>query len=456
MSTPATTLQEAALRLRLGPLEENSADHVDLSAARGSNCLASLAARLQECADTGNDRSHLAFVGHRGSGKSTELIRMAGTLRHSIFPVHLILDPTLENDADYPELLLWMVEGVAAALKKENIPLASKHLQAVEQWFAAVTKEDIRATSSKVSMETEASAEAGFSFLGLGAKILAKIKSAIQGSHEYRHTVRERIKESRAELLTIVNSFLHAARAALASAGHPPRLLIIQDNLDRLDRESALRIFATGGETLQRLDGLFLWTPPVGSHLAPFNITAVFQTFFMPMISVRRRNGVENKTAVKGLTDLLAARMDLKLLFASPGLVRALTLLSGGSVRELIRLTDLARLNARVENRPHITKADLTVAAKEAASALQNAFIPNNVYFPILAEIHRHKQLEADLDGGFSTERVNARREFFHQLISQEAIFAYNGDDYWLDVRPVFHELRTFRAALAKGPPVAP
>ena len=99
-----------------------------------------------------------------------------------------------------------------------------------------------------------------------------------------------------------------------------------------------------------------------------------------------------------------------------------------------------------------ITKADVTASAKEAASALQNAFIPNNVYFPILAEISRHKQFEADLDGGFSPERVNARREFFHQLISEEAIYHYNGDDAWLDVHPVFHILRSFQEALAKVP----
>ena len=71
MPHPATPLQEAAVRLRLSPLTEDSQDHVDLSAARGSNCLNRLTARLLECADNGDAACHLAFSGHHGSGKST-------------------------------------------------------------------------------------------------------------------------------------------------------------------------------------------------------------------------------------------------------------------------------------------------------------------------------------------------------------------------------------------------
>jgi len=449
MPAPATTLQDAALRLQLTPLVENSTDYVDLSDARGSNSLASLTERLSECAAAGITRCHLAFVGHRGSGKSSELTRIAGSLRHSYFPVILTLDPTLENDADYPELLLWMVEGVAAALKTAGVPFDLKLLEPVEKWFAAVTKESSDVSGFKMSIAAEASATAGFSFFGLGAKILGKIKSAIQGSREYRHTVRERIKESRAELLTILNTFLQHARTALTGAGRPARLLIIQDNLDRLDRESALRIFSGGGETLQGLDGHFLWTPPVGSHLAPFKIATVMDTYFMPMISIRRRTGTVNKTAVAGLSTVISTRMAAHL-FATPSVLRELVLLSGGSVRELLRLTDRARLNARTEKRDHITKPDVIHAAKLSASAIQNAFIPNNVYFPILAEIHLHKELISDLDGGFTAERVDARREFFHRLLSEEAIYAYNGDDYWLDIHPALLHLRSFKETLDK------
>ena len=74
----------------------------------------------------------------------------------------------------------------------------------------------------------------------------------------------------------------------------------------------------------------------------------------------------------------------------------------------------------------------------------------------ISSSISRHKKFEADLDGGYSPERVDARREFFHRLISEEAVFAYNGDDSWLDVHPVFHVLRDFKDALDVVPAFNP
>lgn len=452
MPSPATTLQEAAERLRAFPLTEQAHDYVDLSAARGSNCLAQLRSRLRECAASGTTRGHLAFVGHRGSGKSTELLRLEKDISHSFFPIHLYLDASLEMDADYPELLLWMVEGVAEKLKEASVPFDTKHLDAVGKWFCEVTKLDTETITKEVGIETQVSGSVGFSFAGLGAKIIAKLKSAIKGSKDYREEVREKVKKSGDELITVINSFLTAATEALAAAQKPSHLLIVQDNLDRLSREAALRIFRDGGETIQRVEALCIWTPPVGSQLSPFQLPRLFEHFEMPMISVRRRDGSVNSTAVKALTDVIAARMDIPLLFATKSLVRDLILLSGGSVRELLRLTTNARLNARAEDRDRIAKADVAATAKGAAIALQNGLMPNNVYFPILAEISVHKNFEADLDGGYTPERVDARREFFHGLIAEGAVFAYNGDDSWWDVHPVLHVLKDFQKSLAKVP----
>ena len=44
MTAPAQNLNEAKARLSLEPLTDTATDYVDLSAARGSKCLAKLAA----------------------------------------------------------------------------------------------------------------------------------------------------------------------------------------------------------------------------------------------------------------------------------------------------------------------------------------------------------------------------------------------------------------------------
>lgn len=449
MTAPAQNLNEAKSRLSLEPLADSATDYVDLSAARGSNCLAKLAARLRESAELSEPRCHLAFVGPRGSGKSTELLRMEKNLEDVFFPIHLFIDPTLEGDADYPDLFLWLVESIAQRLGEAGVPFDDKHTEAVANWFYDVTKFEKSTTTSEIALEAEASASAGGSWFGSGFKLLAKLKSAIKGSKESRDEMRRETKKRADELIQVVNNFLAAATVALKTAGKPARLLIVQDNLDRLRREAALHIFKENGEMIQKINASCVWTPPVATLIAPFNIQGIFQTFPMPMISVRKKNGDTNADALRDLTLLVTKRMEISLTFENHDLVQDLILVSGGSVRDLLRFIDEARLNAKVENHAVIEAPDFKATVKQFALTLQNALTPGNIYLPILAEISLHKKFEADLDHGYSTEKVNTRREFFHSLIAEGAVLAYNGDENWYDVHPVLHHLGDFQAALA-------
>ncbi len=438
------------------PLSDTSTEYVDLSAARGTKCLAKLANRLRESAESGEARCHLAFVGHRGSGKSTELLRMEKDLADKFFPVHLFVDGTLESDADYPDLFLWLVESIAQKLHDAGVPFDDKHIAAVADWFCAVTEFDKSATIKSVTVAAEASASVGTNWFGTGFKVLASLKSAIKGSKETREEMRREIKKRADDLVQLVNNFLAAATIALQAAGKPASLLIVQDNLDRLSRESAIQLFKDSGEIIQKLNAACVWTPPVGSLLAPFNIGRVFTTFPMPMISVRKQDGESNPVAITALTELVAKRMDIGLTFEPPGLVTDLILASGGSVRELLRLIDETRLNASVEDHTIIGESDVQATVKQFALMLQNSLSPGNIYLPILAEISLTKNFEADLQHGYSTEAVNARRDFFHSLIAEGAVLAYNGDENWLDVNPILHQLRVFKVALAAAQPPAP
>ncbi len=456
MLGPATNLTDASGRLSLQPLSDNSPDYVDLSAARGNNCLKKLEIRLRRFVENQETSCHVAFIGHRGSGKSTELLRMEEKLSDIFLPIHLYVDGRLQEDADYPELLLLLVESIAEAFAKKKISLAPEHAQAVADWFSQVTKFETEKTELASSLETGAEASAGVRVFGLGFKLFAKLRSAITGSKERRNEMRREVKKYADELIELVNAFLRAADSALQAQPKPLRLLLVQDNLDRLGRDAALNLFNENGETLNRLEVACVWTPPVGSLLSPFNISQKFQHFPMPMISVRRKNGKTNPDAIKGLTALVEKRLSIPDIFATAALVKELILVSGGSVRELLRFIDAALLNTRAEDHTHIEKSDTKAAIKEYALQLENSLVPSNIFLPILAEISVHKEFTADLEHGYSAEAVDARRHFFHSLIAQESVFAYNGDENWEDVHPALHVLPAFIKALAGVKPANP
>jgi len=444
---PAESLQEAVNALQLEPLDADDRFYADLSSARESKDLAELENRLREAAEHGHGKCHLGLRGHRGSGKSTELLRMEERLSDVFFPVHLFLDQTLHLDADYPDLFLWLVELLGRRLVEEKIPIDKDRLENVALWFAEVTKTHGTESEAKIELAAESEVSARYGIFGTGLKLLARIKSTFIGSTTRRLEMRQQLQNYAQELLTNVNGFLDHAADALQKAGKPGRLLIVQDNLDRLDRKAAIKLFKDGAQIITDLHGTFVWTPPVGSHMPLFNIDNVFTVFDLPTIGVRTRQGAEQERALAGLTQLVANRLRLELTFASPDLVRNLILASGGSVRDLLRLLEYARSNARVEGHTVIEADDITTAVKKMGLGLEKILIPSSVYFPILAEIAVTKRWNGYEAGGLTPDEADKRRAFFHQLILEGAVFAYNGDGLWYDVHPSLHRVALFREA---------
>src|SRR5258708_6371180 len=90
-SGPAQSLEDSAQLLQLGPLGPNDPLYTSLDAARGTRELTKLETLLRNSARTPGAFARCAFVGSRGSGKSTYLLHLEDVLRKaSLFtPVHI-------------------------------------------------------------------------------------------------------------------------------------------------------------------------------------------------------------------------------------------------------------------------------------------------------------------------------------------------------------------------------
>ena len=80
-----------------------------------------------------NAFARAAFVGNRGSGKSTFLLHLEDWLEKArVFTtLHIYLDPSLETDCDYSDLLLWMVDEVAREFERRGHPVDAAELSKV-------------------------------------------------------------------------------------------------------------------------------------------------------------------------------------------------------------------------------------------------------------------------------------------------------------------------------------
>lgn len=447
----AETLSAVAAQTVVEPLDPGDPRYVDLRAGRATTDLRQMQIHLEDQNADENLFGKIAFVGHRGSGKSTELLRLEHELAARFTSVHLYADQDLMNDFDYTDMLLWLAESVAGRFAKDKSlkPLDQGLVDNVGRWFAERTLEDVEKVEKEISLEAQAEGQAKAGWFGIGFALLSRLKSMVKGNVERRSTVRQKLRSHGSELVDKVNLLLDNAAETLVGLNRRPDLLVVQDNLDRLPSDVARRLYFDNGDTLKRLRAHFVFTVPIAMILSPWNISNVFEnTFSMPMIKPRNRRGNEVKKAVDALVSVLDARLVSDRVFTARAIPRHLARSCGGSVRDLIRLLNYAQLSARAADKSAIDMP----AAKEAVRKLrldyEKLLVPGQAYYPVLARIHQTKQGPL-VTPAVTPETVETNRAFLRELLFNGAVLEYNGDECWYDVHPAITEIQAFQDALA-------
>ncbi len=446
---PAQSLTEVAAQATLEPLPLGDPRYVDLSAGRDTKELRQLRLHLEDQRGRENRFAKVAFTGHRGSGKSTELLRLEDRLAGRFTSLHLYVDETLLRDLEYTDLLLWLVDSLARKFAEWSMPLDERLVDEVANWFAEIVKEEIKSVKAGTELEAtlEGEAKAGLYFASL--RVFSRLKSIVTGSIDSRQTIRKKLQPYGQDLINRVNGLLDSAARALEQRGKEPDLLIVQDNLDQLSADAARRLFIENGKLLKELRAHFVFTTPVALAMEPpWDIGRVFDNrFTMPMVKTRRPNGKPFKTGLDALTELVGRRVDLGKIFASMKVVRFLVEMSGGSVRDLLRLLNQAQLLARVDHKSKIDLATAQEAALKLRLDYERALVPGQTYFPLLAKVHQSKKLELPKPSE-DPELVDKARDIFNRLLLMGVVFEYNGEELWFDVHPIVRKIGPFKDAV--------
>jgi hypothetical protein len=446
---PAQTLAEVARQATLEPLPLGDPRYIDLSAGQETRDLKLLRQYIEE--QSADDRRYAlaAFSGHRGCGKTTQLLRLEHELSPRFTSIHVYADETLlqDPDLDYPDLMLWLVDQLVREFDQRGHPLDERLVADVADWFAARTEEDVKALRAEATAEAEAEAAGKARLYFVSLKMLARIRSMVQGSVERRQTIRRELQRYSADLLSRVNELLDGAARVLERKRAPPDLLIVLDNLDRLVAESAERLFIEKGELLGRLNAHVVCTAPVAMVLsAAANTGQMFEhRFTLPMVKVQQKSGQTYKKGVDALVSLIAARADLDRTFVDIKVPQYLARMSGGSVRDLMRLLFQAQSLARVDDKNRIDQASAREAVKRIRLDLERTLWP----YRALARIHESKSLpEPEAADQHQLERARA---FYADLLIQSVVREYDGGECWYDVHPIMRDIPAFKDALKRG-----
>jgi len=442
--TQARTLKDAYNNADpVQPLPAGDPRYVDCTPVRGNEDVVSQ--MLKKILWAERRFTAQLFTGHRGCGKSTELLRLQARLEEAGYVVlYFESDDDLDlNDIEYTDLLLTIARRVISDLHNKGIRLPDSLLQEIEAWYNEVlyAEDKLRETGRELAAE----AELGIGLpkeLPLVARLLARTTAQIKTGRAVKTEIRRKLDPQISQLIANVNLLLQAAHAQIRKKGQQGLVLIV-DNLDRIvfrdldnGRTSHSAFYVEHGEQLRDLDCHLIYTVPIS--LMYSDRATVVQSIFpdchvLPMIKVRDRENRLYQPGLDHLRDMLAARIDLDTL-CTPDAITYLCEASGGHPRDLMFMVRQACVYAPGNVWPRPITLEVIKRAEAQLVATYSRMIPET-HYSLLARVHLTKQVQAD----------EAHELMLYNLSVLEYI---NGMPPWHDVHPAVRKLPKFQVAL--------
>lgn len=412
------------------PLQPGDKRFVDLTKARGirSNVAQKIAKMIKH---TEIGRFHHQLVsGHRGCGKSTELLQLQEQLiKDGFFVVYFDVEEMLDlADIKYQDVLIAITRAIEEKLRKAGLEINASLRENLDQWFAERILVNEREVKGEVSLKTEFGLD---SKLPLLARAVALVTSQLKASSGRKEEIRLRLHNELVAFIERLNTLIDHARSLVQDGGNRD-LVVIVDGLEKMhyreedgtSNQSVL--FIRHADQLKMPKCHIIYTMPIflafKANLAHAYADALIT---LPMVNQHIEEGRN------ALRQLITSRVAVADVFINPASVDRLIEMCGGSVRDLLRLV---RLSA--DNFPDkISEEDVEDAIQRMAKEFDR--ILRDTDLPTLGAISRTQQLSGD-------------KEKEENLLNLRLVHEYENGERWADIHPMVRNLRRMREFLAK------
>jgi hypothetical protein len=401
--------------------------YIDFSSVRGSKIIEELGRTITRLSP--EKPTCQLFTGHIGCGKSTELQRLKTELEQQGF--HVVYFESSQDldmvDVDVTDIMLAIARSVSESLEAVQIKLRPGYFVNLFREVA-----DILQTPVEIS---------GVDFSVGIAKISAKTKD----SPKLRSQLRQYLEPRTNGILEAINhEILEPATERLKHQGKKG-LVVIVDNLDRVEstqkqsgRSQPEYLFVERGEQLNQLNCHVVYTIPLvlifSNALGRLTNRFGRDPKVLPMVPVQLRHGGECPEGIALLKQMILARafpnvnvverVDLiPEVFNSPETLERLCRVSGGHVRNLLRLVR----ECLEKDDPPLSFDCLESVIRQRRNELTLAL--TNEEWELLREVAQQKSLRGE--------------ERYQTLVRDMFVFEYRDQDgSWFDINPILAEAK--------------
>ena len=394
--------------------------YVNTNEARGEDASKKIILRFKY---NGDQVKKILFMGHNGSGKSTELFKIQKELEKEYLVVKFSIKEETDtvNNFAYSDLIFAILNNIFAVVSKNNSYNLSKFNidDIISYWNDERVLKLV--DCSKIDISSDLEAKVGwFNILS------AKIKGVFQTGVEAKQEIRRKMEPTLKQLLIYINKFIAEINTQIA----PQKLLLIIEDLDKLIVGQAKELFVDNRKTITALNVNTIYTFPIYLFYSEYynEILSDFDSdVLLSMIKVNEINGDEFSTGIETLKKIVAQRCDLSLF--SENSLEYMIKKSGGSIRDLFWMVNNAALNTMIKygEDGKISKDIARQTYYEFKSRRER--IIKKAHLPILQDIYKDKTKKPFGDD----------QDLLMQLLHSMCVIEYNGKR-WCDLHPAIKD----------------
>lgn len=396
----------------------------------------------QTIEDSPQDDNKLIFTGHRGCGKSTLLaelgFRLTDTGRY--FVVMYSIADTIERSAvDHVNILFSMALQLLEEAEKRSIRLQPGIKREFYRWLGKHTQTESAAVETEIEVSAEANAKGGIPLI---LEFLSKVKSKLRINSVIRQEISIEFGRKTSDLVAQINQLQSYIENATSQ-----KVLVIIDDLDKLDLSVTETIFSKNIQSLLDPNLGIIYTLPIAtlrevsikSSITSYikQIHTMRVTKFFGKADVRKPDRVPDPECVELFAKILDRRLPSDSI--DPDVKLEMILLSGGVLRELIRIADRCCSKVMLALRGQMrrqqwqqleVKIDRRIFEDVVTDLrIERAEVLGKVDFEMLRTIYQE----------FHPEDVENQR--FLDLLHGLYILEYRNGKLWYDLNPIVQDL---------------
>ncbi|MFK8186475.1 MAG: ATP-binding protein [Phormidesmis sp.] len=408
--------------------------YIDFSSVRGGDIVSELGRTIVRLSP--EVPTTQLFTGHIGCGKSTELFRLKGGLEQQNFHVvYFESDRDLEMaDVDISDILLMIAHQVTQSMEAVGIRLRPTYLEKLFTNLLETLRSPLEISDVSFSVG------------------IAAITARAKESPEMRSQLRQYLEPRTKGIIDAINDeILDAANEQLKAQGKKG-LVVIVDNLDRIDpisradgRSQSEYLFVDRGEQLKRLRCHVVYTIPLAlifsDELPRLSNRFGIAPKLLSMVPVTTRTGEPLPRGRSLLQKMVMVRafptlkerdrwQQINQVFDTPDTLMRLVGISGGHMRNLMRLL----YGCLQKGDPPIRQEILEAVIRDERDALMGLIDARDwqLLFEAISE---------------GSEQGNAA---YNPLLRSLFLYEYRDEDgRWLGLNPVLAETKRYRQWMA-------